>query len=95
MIQGLIRVAILGLTCVALFGCSGGLPSGPSETHRGEADAIDPARNVSIVQSCESKKGDATVNTSIVATNNCDKHVDNTQASQEPVVVEPKVVVLP
>lgn len=69
------RALLLSLTLVALTGCGlGGFGAGtPSDTHRGEADAIDPARNVTLI--CEKDKNANTTTVTTTITNNCDKSV--------------------
>jgi hypothetical protein len=80
--QCAIRFVFVGLTIFAMFGCGQGgtlLPSGPTDTHRGEADAINPARNVTVV--CEKDKNGNNTDVTVNITNNCNKN--------NPVTTEP------
>ncbi len=76
------RFVGLVLTLVALVGCggAGSSLSGPQETERGEAHAINPARNVTVT--CENKNTNSSVTVNI--TNNCNKN----NATAEPFVAE-------
>lgn len=59
---------------VVLAGCGNGLPlpTGSTATERGEANAINPARNITVVCEDTTKNQNAGVTTTI--TNNCNKH---------------------
>jgi len=78
----LIGIAVL-LTSCGLEGLTGT----PSNTNRGEADAINPARNVTVT--CEDKNPNVGITVNI--TNNCNKN----NAVADPTVVEPTVVQVP
>lgn len=80
----LIRLTIIALTLFALFGCGSGLglPTGSTgDTARGEADAINPARNVYVV--CEKDKNANTATVSTTITNNCSKNNPVTSGESE------------
>lgn len=64
---------LLGLTLL-LAACDGagtGL-TGPEDIHRGEADAVNPARNVTVI--CEKDKNGNIVTVTTNITNNCNKN---------------------
>lgn len=78
-----IRLVGLCIALLALTACDGSVPlSGPSNdtVERGEAGAINPARNVHVV--CADKNQNAGVTVNI--TNNCNKN----NSTAEPFVVE-------
>jgi len=64
----LIAAAILLTSC---DGMGSGL-SGPSDVHRGESDAVNPARNVYVT--CEKDKSGNNVSVVTNITNNCNKN---------------------
>lgn len=77
-----IKILVSLVTFMVLFtGCGlGDFGAGtPSDVHRGEADAVNPARNVTVV--CEKDKNGNTNNINVDITNNCNKNNTTTSST--------------